>query len=287
VDPMRVMDARSSRDGYQRAQTLLDRIRDEFQRVAWIGLEHEFYFTDGQVCAWHQLLRRYRRQTGGLIKAVPERGRGQHELVFPPAPDIESIAQLHSWSMSALRSEADLAGVPVSFRSRPFRDRLGSSLQVSISLRDEVGTPTFYRALGDRRENTESLRVVNGMLTTALSQMTAFAPTPNCYQRYQRLIAEDELFSPATLSWSYSTRSAAIRIPRGGTPGEARIEHRLPGAAAHPGDAISAVLYGVYVGLERGVLPAIPKLLGKEVQSTDVPLPKTFRAAERVSRSGC
>ncbi|HEY1914350.1 MAG TPA: hypothetical protein VGH27_02130 [Streptosporangiaceae bacterium] len=241
------MDARSSGDGYHRARLLLDRIRGDFQRIAWIGLEHEFYFTDGQAQAWQQVLARYRRvlrtEAGGLVEIVPERGRGQHELVFPPACDIEFIAQLHSWAMSAFLSVADRLGVPVSFRSRPFQDRLGSSLQVSISLRDEADTPTFYRPPSHKRGDAEILRTVNGMLATAHPLMTAFAPTPNCYQRYQRLIFEDELFSPATLSWGYGNRSAAILIPwAGGTPNKARVEHRLPGAAADPGTAISAVL---------------------------------------------
>lgn len=277
------MDARSSRDGYRRARLLLDRLRGDFQRVAWIGLEHEFYFTDGQAPAWQQVLARYRREAGGMAEIVPERGQGQHELVFPPSCDIEFISQIHSWAVSVLRSAADRVGVPVSFWSRPFRDRLGSSLQVSISLRDEADTPTFYRPPGDKKENAETLQVVNGMLTAARPLMTAFAPTPNCYQRYQRLIFEDELFSPATLSWGYGIRSAAIRIPwTGGTPREARVEHRLPGAAADPGDAIVAVLYGAYLGLELGAPPAIPRLLGKAVQSAHLPLPKTLQAAERL-----
>jgi glutamine synthetase len=276
------MDARSRRDGYRRAQLLLDRFREDFRRVAWIGLEHEFYFTDGQSAAWQQVLARYRREAGGLVEIAPERGRGQYELVFPPSSDIEFIARIHSRAVSALRSAADRVGVPVSFTSRPFRDRLGSSLQVSISLRDEASTPMFYRPPGDKTENAEVLQTVNGMLAAARPLMTAFAPTPNCYQRYQRLIMEDELFSPATLSWGYGTRTAAIRIPRtGGTPGEARVEHRLAGAAADPSNAIAAVLYGAYLGLELGTPPAIPRLLGKAVQGADVALPKTLRAAER------
>lgn len=276
------MDAPSSRDGYCRARLLLDRLRSDFQRVAWMGLEHEFYFTDGRTPAWQQVLARYRREASGTVEVVAERGPGQYELVFPPSCDIEFISQIHPWAVSALRSAADRVGVPVSFRSRPFRNRLGSSLQVSISLRDEAGTPTFCRRHGDTTENAEVLYAVNGMLATARPLMTAFAPTPNCYQRYQRLIFEDELFSPATLSWSHGTRSAAIRIPwTGDTPGEARVEHRLPGAAADPGDAIPAVLYGVYLGLALGVPPTIPRMLGTAVDSADVLLPTTLQAAQR------
>jgi glutamine synthetase len=279
------MDARSRRDGYRRAQLLRDRLLGDFRRVAWIGLEHEFYFTAGQAPAWQQVLARYRREAGGLVEVAPERGRGQYELVFPPSPDLEFIARIHSWAVSALRSAADRAGVPVSFMSRPFRDRLGSSLQVSISLRDEASRPMFYRPPGGKTENAEVLQTVNGMLTSARPLMTAFAPTPNCYQRYQRLIMEDELFSPATVSWGYGTRAAAIRIPStGGTPGEARVEHRLAGAAADPSTAIPAVLYGAYLGLGLRARPAIPKLLGKAVHDADVTLPKTLEEAERWPR---
>jgi glutamine synthetase len=279
------MDARSRRDGYRRAQLLRDRLLGDFRRVAWIGLEHEFYFTAGQAPAWQQVLARYRREAGGLVEVAPERGRGQYELVFPPSPDLEFIARIHSWAVSALLSAADRAGVPVSFMSRPFRDRLGSSLQVSISLRDEASTPMFYRPPGGKTENAEVLQTVNGMLTSARPLMTAFAPTPNCYQRYQRLIMEDELFSPATVSWGYGTRAAAIRIPStGGTPGEARVEHRLAGAAADPSTAIPAVLYGAYLGLGLRARPAIPKLLGKAVHDADVTLPKTLEEAERWPR---
>ena len=277
---MRIMDARSSQDGYRRARLLLDRLRSKFRRVAWIGLEHEFYFTEGQDPAWGRVLALYRQGAAGVAEVVPERGEGQHELVFSPSPNIDLISRSHSQAVSLLRSAADSVGVPVSFMSRPFRDRLGSSLQVSISLRDEAGVSTFDGPLGSKKE---TLQVVNGMLTTARPLMTAFAPTSNCYQRYQRLIFEDELFSPATLSWCYGTRTAAIRIPwTTGMPGGARVEHRLPGAAADPGNAIAAVLYGVYLGLVLGVPPAIPKLLGKAIQSADLTLPATLQAARRL-----
>ena len=264
---MRIMDARSSKDGYDRARLLLDQIRSGFRRVAWIGLEHEFYFTDGQDPAWGRVLALYRQEAARIAEVTCERGQGQHELAFPPSPDVALIARHHSQAVSLLRQAADTVGVPVSFQSRPFLDRLGSSLQVSISLRDEADTPTFYRPPGRKEESAETLQVVNGMLTTARAQMTAFAPTPNCYLRYQRLIFEDELFSPATLSWGYGTRAVAIRIPRTrGTPEEARIEHRLPGAAADPGNAIAAALHGVYLGLVLGIPPAIPKLLGEAIR---------------------
>lgn len=277
------MDARSRREGYRRAQLLLDQLRGDFHRVAWIGLEHEFYFTDGQASDWDEVLAHYRRETHGMVEVAPERGRGQHELVFPPSADIEFITRIHSWAVSALRSGAERVGVPVSFRSRPFLDRLGSSLQVSISLRDEAGSSTFYRPPGDKTERPEVLQTVNGMLTAALPLMTAFAPTVNCYQRYQRLVFEDELFSPASLSWSYGTRTSAIRIPwTGGTPGEARVEHRLAGAAADPGTAIPAVLYGVYRGLELETPPTIPRLISMAAAGTEVALPKSLQEAQRL-----
>jgi glutamine synthetase len=250
-----------------RSEQLADRIASEFGLIPYLGVEHEFYVTGPGEQA---LLSCYRKVVRDGFQVVEERGIGQYELVFPPSSDMSAIATAHARATAALKTAAASAGAGVSFASRPFPDRLASALQVSVSLRDKAGAPVFYRAPGEGGLPAELLWTVNGLLVTAPSLMRVFAPTGNCYERYQCRSYEDSLFTPCTLSWGCDNRSAAIRIPRAGVePGTARVEHRLPGAAAPLAEVISAVLHGVRTGLAAGSAPAIPRLYGRAIDTLD------------------
>jgi glutamine synthetase len=250
-----------------RSEQFADRIASEFGLIPYIGVEHEFYVTGPGEQA---LVSRYRTVVRDAVQVVEERGAGQYELIFAPSSDMSAIAAAHAWATAALKTAAASTGAGLSFASRPFPDRLGSALQVSVSLRDETGAPVFYRAPGAGGLPVELLRTVNGLLVTARSLMHFFAPTSNCYERYQCRSYEDSLFTPCTLSWGCDNRSAAIRIPRAGVePGTARVEHRLAGAAAPLAEVIAAVLHGIQTGLAVGTVPAIPRLYGRAIDTLD------------------
>lgn len=114
--------------------------------------------------------------------------------------------------------------------------------------------------------NSESLQmhyVISGLLYTLADLMLAFAPTRECYLRYEEPSFPQVFFSPTRISWGTDNQSVALRIPPcAARPETRRIEHRVPGGSANIEHVLSAVLIGVYYGLTHTELPQFSKTYG-------------------------
>ena len=53
-------------------------------------------------------------------------------------------------------------------------------------------------------------------------------------------------------TWGYENRTVAVRVPAD-APVATRLEHRVPGADAHPHLVIAALLAGMLHGIEKPV----------------------------------
>jgi glutamine synthetase len=115
--------------------------------------------------------------------------------------------------------------------------------------------------------------------------MLLFAPNLNSYRRFQR-----GTHAPLAPSWGYENRTVAVRVPADAHVAT-RIEHRVPGADAHPHLVIAALLAAMLDGIENKRTAPEP-LEGNAYEQLPPTLPRywpdaleIFRESEFISRS--
>jgi glutamine synthetase len=157
-------------------------------------------------------------------------------------------------------------GVILTFLPKPIAGKGGSGLHVNLSFTDTHGQNAI--ANGDRGDpanlNALSTGCIAGWMRHHRGLAGLVAPNALSYARLQ----------PASLSgywcnWGGDNRNVTVRVSAEGGK-KARLEHRMPDAAANPYTTVAAVLQAARLGVE-GKYPLQPLETGDGFTRNDAP----------------
>jgi glutamine synthetase len=159
----------------------------------------------------------------------------------------------------------------------------GSSGHTHQSLWDlDAKTNLFHDASGEDGMS-DTFRWYLGGLARYLPELTAlFCPTVNSYKRLV-----PGMWAPTHVTWGIDNRTAALRVIRGTSGKEVRVENRLAGADANPYLAFAASLAAGLEGIAQKIDPP-PRIVGNGYEGVPdgLALPRDlFEAADRLAQS--
>lgn len=200
--------------------------------------------------AYLQTVRAYARAMDLPADATTaEFGPGQFEINLLHRPDALAAADDCIYLKRIAEQAARKHGLKSTCMAKPYADHAGSGLHVHASLIDRDGNNVLDAKGGDP---VKLRHLCGGMLATMRAAQLVFAPFANSYRRFQ-----PSSFAPIDLTWGFSHRGTAIRIPDANGPA-ARVEHRVAGADANPHLLLTAILGGMLYGLENEIDPGPP-----------------------------
>lgn len=183
--------------------------------------------------------------------AVSEYAPGQFEINLRHC-DNPLLACDHAVMLKRIIHQvAEMHDMQATFMAKPYGKMAGSGLHVHVSLVDENDHNVFSDE--EAEDNPLLANVVAGLLATMQESTALLCPNVNSFRRLQ-----PNLYVPMYVNWGIDNRTVAVRIPAG-EPHSRRIEHRVAGADANPYVAMATVLFGMYHGLDKGLLPPPPQ----------------------------
>lgn len=274
--------------------SLTERFMEDLSLLPFFAAEIEFYLTDTPENFDHKnfliaLIGTCNEKEIPLEGVETEKGNNQLELKIYPqeTPQIlaENIIQLKKLATSI----ANKFGYNANFSSKPFSDEPGSGMHINLSLHNPDGSNVFEKARGVEEETDTMYQALAGLITTMPESMHYFAPTDDCYKRFDPMSPH----IPTTISWGGNNRTTALRIPASTAFTERRhIEHRVPSCESDPFAVLTVILAGVYYGITHQ-LTAPMKIYGnasleiyKQPPYNLVPLPKSLEQANEWAQEG-
>ncbi|QIZ38563.1 glutamine synthetase family protein [Saccharopolyspora sp. ASAGF58] len=197
-----------------------------------------------------ELLDRFDQQGIGWEAWSDEAAIGQVEINLPPAPAPEAADQA-ARVKQCLREVAHDLGHSVTFMAKWHDQEYGQGAHVNVSLRDPHGV-NLLTGTGDEPVPDLMRHAAGGLLATLPGFASLAMPFPSSYRRLAELEGP-----PTTVTWGLNNKSCAVRaVPSLGPA--ARLEHRLPGADAHPHLVMAGILAGIEAGIENRLEPQQP-----------------------------
>ncbi len=159
-----------------------------------------------------------------------EAGPGQNEIDFTYADPLTSADNTVTF-LSVVRTIAARNGLYADFSPKPFADKSGSALHITMSIHSKSGEDvTDYAIAGILRR---------------ISAMTVFLnPTDDSYRRFGRLKA------PKYITWSSKNRAQLIsaQLTKNGNP---CLQLRSPDPEANPYLAFALMIYAAVDGIKQ------------------------------------
>jgi glutamine synthetase len=269
-------------------------LRHVVDRAATLGLhplmqaEYEFYLLDTQTheppfggtdittTLTNQRLPILRR----LMRELPafglepntlnqEWGPTQYELNFDPVPGVGVGDQAFTYKTYAkeMAAQDDLL---LTFMTKPFGQRSGSSCHLHVSLFGEDGANVFADATAENGVSDRFLWSIGGQLAHGRALSALFGPTVNCSKRYRR-----NTYAPASLTWGFENRSVAVRV-KAWRGERTHIENRFGSGSSNPYLAFAGLLAACLDGIERRTDPGEPKRTSAYRMEDLEPLPSVL-----------
>lgn len=169
-----------------------------------------------------------------------ERGPGQNEIDFRPAPPLGAADDCLSLQM-VVKAIASRNGLFASFLPKPLAEEWGSGLHLSFSLRKE-GRDLFQDF--SRAPDPEAAAFLAGVMHRLPELSILLSPLPGSYRRLGGI-------GPSmAVSWSDGARGVPVRVPAlPGSPG--RMEVRTPDPACNPYFAMALLLEAGLEGIRK------------------------------------
>ena len=202
-----------------------------------------------------------------------ETAPGQAEINLAPADPV-GTADAIVRSKLAMRELAAELGRSVSFIAYGIDEALGSGMHLNLSVSRD-GRNAFHDPAADGNRSELMRRWLAGMLATMPGAMSFLSPSVNSYRRLVDITGP-----PTSVTWGEDNKSVALRtVTR--EPSSSRIEHRLAASDCNPYAALSALLAGGLVGMERELEPppAFEGMAWALPEGTVEMLPASIRAA--------
>src|SRR5438552_3107333 len=186
-----------------------------------------------------------------------EWSRGQHEINFTYTEPLP-MADMHVLFKQGVKEIADQNGKAVSFMAKYAPSEAGNSCHIHMSLW-KGGRNLFWDGAPRSKRNTQHAirnrpqpgsklfrQFLGGLLKYSPDLCLFFAPTINCYKRYQ-----PGSWAPTRMAWALDNRTVGFRVV--GEGDSFRIENRMPGADANPYLAFSAMLAAGMAGVRENL----------------------------------
>lgn len=168
-------------------------------------------------------------------------GPGQNEIDFSRS-DVLTAADNMVYYKTIVKNIAAQNGLYASFMPKPFEDKPGCGLHISIAVRNS-GDFIFSPTAETQTENGSYF--IAGILKR-IREITCFLnPVPNSYKRFGKN------FAPKYVNWSFENHSQLIRIPYTAGGKHPRIEVRSADAACNPYIAFKLLLAAGFEGIEN------------------------------------
>ena len=164
-----------------------------------------------------------------------EAGPGQNEIDFKYADPLTSADNTVTF-LSVVRTIAARNGLYADFSPKPFADKPGSALHITMSVHAKSGEQVTDYAIA-------------GMLEHVAGMTVFLNPTDGSYHRFGRLKA------PKYITWSRKNRAQLIsaQLTKNGNP---CLQLRSPDPEANPYLAFALMIYAAVAGIEsRKALP--------------------------------
>ncbi|MBQ9679609.1 MAG: glutamine synthetase [Ruminococcus sp.] len=159
-----------------------------------------------------------------------EAGPGQNEIDFKYSDPLTSADNTVTF-LSVVRTIAARNGLYADFSPKPFADKSGSALHITMSVHSKTGESVNDAAIAGILEN--------------IAPMTVFLnPTDDSYRRFGRLKA------PKYITWSSKNRAQLIsaQLTKNGNP---CLQLRSPDPEANPYLAFALMIYAALDGIEN------------------------------------
>ncbi len=166
-----------------------------------------------------------------------EAGPGQNEIDFTYADPLTSADNTVTF-LSVVRTIAARNGLYADFSPKPFADKSGSALHITMSIHAKSG------------ENVTEYAIAG--LLERIKAMTVFLnPTDDSYRRFGRLKA------PKYITWSSKNRAQLIseQLTKNGNP---CLQLRSPDPEANPYLAFALMIYASVEGIEQKAELPVP-----------------------------
>jgi glutamine synthetase len=205
-----------------------------------------------------------------LDTLIHEDGTAQMEINFRHG-DALSLADQVLIFKRTMREAALKHGIGVTFMAKPMTGEPGSAMHLHQSIIDiKTGKNIFSNADGSMSELF--LHHIGGLQKYIPESLPLFAPNVNSFRRFL-----PDTSAPVNVEWGEENRTVGLRVPDA-SPGNRRVENRLPGADANPYLAIAASLLCGYIGMVDGLKPGAP-VKGRGYERRNLRLPLTLEDA--------
>lgn len=184
-----------------------------------------------------------------------EVGPGQHEIDFKYD---EALTTADKWMTfkQIVKNIAHKHDLYASFLPKPFTGESGNAMHCNQSLYSK-GKNRFYNKENESGLSDVAEYYVGGLIKYAKEIAAICNPTINSYKR---LVPDYE--APTNIAWSFSNRSALIRIPN--ARGKAtRIELRTPDPTANPYLVFAVMLKAGLEGIKNKIEP--PEMVNSNI----------------------
>lgn len=179
-----------------------------------------------------------------------EWGPTQYELNFDPGDGLEAGDMAFTYKTYA-KDIAAVDGYLLSFMTKPWTERSGSSCHVHMSLYSE-GVNVFADSGAVDGLAPPFWWAVGGQLAHARALSAFFAPTVNCSKRFRK-----GTYAPASISWGFENRSVAVRV-KSWRDEHTHIENRLGCGSSNPYLVMAGMLAAMLDGIEQQIDPPEP-----------------------------
>ncbi len=172
----------------------------------------------------------------------------QFEVNFRPGEPLKQADAVFRFKRLA-RQVAARHGFLASFLAKPFLQEPGAGMHWHFSLQRHSDGRNAFLSDGSEADGPHLRHFVAGLQRHAAAATALYAPYDNSYDRIVRTDS-----SPSRATWGLDDRLVAFRIPAS-SPGNRRVENRLPGADASPYLIVAATLGLGLAGIENGWEP--------------------------------
>lgn len=183
-----------------------------------------------------------------------EEGDNQFEVHFGIENEPEILIEKIN------RAKAILIEKNCILTAKPKIDNPGSAIHFNFSLfLDDINL--FQK---NQRTNEYMIflyQAIAGMLHFMEESIYIFAPTEECYKRFQGTFQnEQHIHYPMNCSWGFNNRTVAIRVPTivSKKYPQNRIEHRVCSTVADVKKSLFIILYSIYYGISNFLEPIEP-----------------------------
>ncbi len=256
------------------------------------GSEYEFYIlnpeTKQPIFGGHQIMTTIKHEHHAVLRDImrhmtamgihittcnTEWGPAQYEINYDAADGIEASDQGFTWK-NGIKEIGEQHGLLITIMTKPWIDRSANGSHFHLSLLDaKTGENVFYDPKSKDGLSDVCRWAIGGQLKHAANMTAIFAPTVNCYKRYQ-----PNSYAPNSISWGHENRSVGIRVKAWRGKGT-HIENRMACGSANPYLVAAASLAAALDGIRNKVEPPAP-IQANAYKLTDLPrIPNTLELA--------